>query len=170
MSDTNTYVLNIRLARKSEAQSLVKLLYDSFLEYKQFYTEKGFRATTLSALEVEERIEKKIVWVALHEEVIVGTLSILPSTKGMLIKSVAVAPTARRRGVGKALMKHGEEIARQRQSKCLELTTTAFLYEALLLYESFGFERCGREDLFGTPLIKMTKILKHTPVLPGFNH
>lgn len=151
----------------TEAQSISELLHNSFTEYKRLYTEQGFRATTLSTLEVEKRIENNIVWVALHKELIVGTISIVPNGDGIFIKSLAVAPTARRKGVGREMMRQAEKIATKRVAEYLELTTTPFLYDAIRLYELLNFKRSGYDDLYGTPLIRMTKTLNQTSVSPG---
>jgi ribosomal protein S18 acetylase RimI-like enzyme len=151
--------LEIRLANVSETNIIADLIYDSFVEYKPLYTEKGFIATTTNREEIKRRIGGEMIWVAMCDDVIAGTISILPVNEGIFIKSVAVAPVARRRGLGKALMRHAEKIAEQRHVKYLELNTTEFLHEAIGLYEGFGFIKCGYEDLCGTRLIKMKKVL-----------
>ena len=151
--------LEIRLAKASETNRIADLIYDSFVEYRTLYTEEGFAATTTNKEEIKRRINGKMVWVMLCDEVIAGTISILPVKDGLFIKSVAVAPIARRRGLGRALMRHAEKIAEERHAKYLELNTTEFLHEAIGLYEAFGFDKFGYEDLYGTKLIKMKKIL-----------
>jgi ribosomal protein S18 acetylase RimI-like enzyme len=153
-------IFEIRLAKIGEASAISDLLYHSFIEYKPLYTDKAFTVTTLSVHEIENRIYKSIVWIALYNNVIAGTISIMPNGDALFIKSVAVSPIVRRKGLGKELMRHAMEIAEKEEAKYLELTTTTFLYEAIRLYKLFGFEQGGYEDLYGTTLIKLKKDLK----------
>jgi ribosomal protein S18 acetylase RimI-like enzyme len=159
--------IKIRLAKTREAFAISDLLRHSFAEYKSLYTEKAFEATVLSVHEIETRIKKNAVWIALYNDAIAGTVSLIPNDDGIFIKSVAVAPIARRKGLGKELMKHAEETAIKKEVKYLELTTTPFLFEAIRLYEYFGFRQNGYDDLYGTLLIRMIKYLRQTPLLSG---
>ncbi|HEV8284411.1 MAG TPA: GNAT family N-acetyltransferase [Chitinophagaceae bacterium] len=152
--------IKIRVAVPEDAMTISILLYEAFNEYKSLYTEKAFAATLLGIPKIEERIYNRTTWIALYDNVISGTISLMNSNGSLYIRSVAVAPPAQRKGLGKALMKHAESEALKKGFQQLELTTTPFLFEAIRLYESLGFEPCGSEDLYGTPLIKMTKILK----------
>jgi GNAT superfamily N-acetyltransferase len=152
--------IKIRLAEKGDELTIAAILYDAFIEYKSLYTVKAFYATILGITKISERIYNKTMWVALYQNVIGGTLSLTPNYDGLYIRSVAVATTLRRNGLGKALMNHAENEAIRLGFGYLELTTTAFLFEAIRLYESFGFEVWGYEDLYGTQLIKMKKDLK----------
>ena len=159
--------IKIRLAASEEAFVISDLLYHSFAEYRSLYTENAFLATVLSAHEIETRINENAVWVALYNDVIAGTISLVPNGGGIFIKSVAVAPIARKRGLGKELMRHAEETAIKKEAKYLELTTTPFLSEAIRLYEYFGFRQNGYDDLHGTLLIRMIKYFKQAPLLSG---
>ena len=155
----------IRLAKDGDAATIASLLHDSFFEYRSLYTEKAFVATTLAISKIQQRIDDRTIWVALLENVISGTISLLPVDGGLYIKSVAVAPAARGKGLGKTLMKHAEHEALKMNLRSVELTTTLFLFEAIKLYDSLGFEPFGFEDLYGTELIKMKKNLKPGTVL-----
>lgn len=151
--------LRIRVAQAGDEEAISVLLYGAFQGYEHFYTPQGFRATTLSAHEVGRRINDKVMWVATYNEEIVGTISVLPNGEGFLIKSVAVSPNARRRGLGARLLAHAEELALKQGATFLELTTTSFLVDAGRLYSKLGFRQSGYSDLFGTRLIKMRKRL-----------
>ena len=165
MSEKKNSDIMIRLAKAEDGATIASLLHDSFLEYKSLYTEKAFVATTLAISKIQQRIDDRTIWVAWLDNVISGTISLLPVDRGLYIKSVAVAPAARGKGLGKALMKHAEHEALKMNLRTLELTTTPFLFEAIKLYDSLGFEPCGFEDLYGTELIKMKKNLRSDAVL-----
>lgn len=157
---------HIRLAKHGEEENICSLLYESFVAYKWLYTEKAFESTTLAVNKILDRIGKKMIWVGLHHDIISGTVSLQPLHRTMYIRSLAVFPGARRRGLAKELMRHAERQAVKNNLFLLELTTTPFLVEAIALYKAWGFEACGHEDLFGTRLIRMKKIL-NPAVIPN---
>jgi len=150
----------IRMAVGEDATDITALLFESFVEYKSQYTEKGFIATAPGQNEIEDRIGKKIVWLAVCDEANAGTVSLWPRGEGLHIRSMAVRPSARGKGVATTLMTHAHNWAFANGYTFLTLNTTAFLSEAIRLYEYFGFRRYGSDGLYGTPLIKMIKYLK----------
>jgi ribosomal protein S18 acetylase RimI-like enzyme len=150
----------IRLADFSDATDIADLLKDSFSEYKNLYTKRAFTETVLGVYKIKERIYNKRTWIILIDGAITGTISLIPAQDTLYIKSVAVAPMARGRGLGKLMLDHAEHEAKRMRLRYLELTTTHFLSAALRLYENFGFEQRGQKDLYGTPLIRMIKDLR----------
>jgi ribosomal protein S18 acetylase RimI-like enzyme len=153
-------ITGIRMAVAEDAGDIAALLYESFIEYKSLYTKEAFAATTPDHGEIAERITKKIVWIAVLDNINVGTVSIWPGKGGMHIRSMAVRPYARGNGVAAALLRHAQQVALANDYTFLTLNTTAFLSEAIRLYERFGFETLATGDLHGTPLIKMIKSLE----------
>lgn len=160
MSNNRNCQIIIRLADFSDATDIADLLKDSFSEYKSLYTKRAFTETVLGVYKIKERIYNKRTWIILIDGAIKGTISLIPAHDTLYIKSVAVAPTARRHGLGKLMLEHAEHEAKRMRLRYLELTTTHFLSAALRLYENFGFEQRGQKDLYGTPLIRMIKDLK----------
>jgi GNAT superfamily N-acetyltransferase len=152
--------IGIRMAVLDDAAAIAALLYDAFKEYKQLYTEKAFAATTPSQLEIEDRINKNAVWLAVSDNKIIGTASVFPRYEELYIRSMAVSPNARGKGVGSILMEHIHEIAISEGSSFITLNTTPFLFQAIKLYERSGFKQQGMGHLYGTPLIKMNKYLE----------
>src|SRR5215470_9135391 len=96
----------IRRAKYGEEQNISSLLYEAFAEYRSLYTEKAFAATTLATDKIGERIGEKIIWVGLLNNVISATVSLQPFDQEMYIRSLAVLPAARKKGLGKALIRH----------------------------------------------------------------
>jgi GNAT superfamily N-acetyltransferase len=81
-----------------------------------------------------------------------------PEGKALHIRSMAVRPSMRGRGIGKLLLQRVEKFASANGYKRLILNTTPFLASAIRLYERFGFRATGSErDWFGTTLSKMAK-------------
>ncbi|HTW58950.1 MAG TPA: GNAT family N-acetyltransferase [Terriglobales bacterium] len=137
------------------------MLLKSFLEFKPLYTDAGFAATTPTAEQVLTRMTEGPVWIALHAGEIVGTVAAVLKDKSLYVRGMAVLPAARGVGASRRLLDEVERFARAAHCRRLFLTTTPFLAAAISLYESYGFRRMnhGPQDLFGTPLFTMEKIL-----------
>lgn len=151
--------IQIRSAVTDDAPAIASVLYDSFIEYKSSYTPEGFAATTPTADQLQSRILEGPVWVVLLDQVIVGTVAVVPKRESLYIRGMAVLPSARGLKIGELLLAHIESFAFARGFKRLFLSTTPFLSSAIRLYERFGFRQTsdGPHDLFGTPLFTMEK-------------
>jgi len=135
----------IRYATPNDAEAIASLLFESFVEYEQ----------------IVARMSEGPVWVAIHEEEIVGTVSVVAKAESLYIRGMAVLPSARGARIGALLLTHIAEFARREGFARLFLSTTPFLDRASRLYERFGFQRTSDEprELFGTPLFTMEKPL-----------
>jgi GNAT superfamily N-acetyltransferase len=153
---------HIRMAVPDDASQIASALYRSFVEYESAYTAEAFAATISTPLQIQERMNEGPVWVALHDETIVGTVSAVHKGEALYIRGMAVAPVARGAGIGRALLERVKEFAVRNQCKRLFLSTTPFLARAIQLYERYGFCRSdeGPQDLSGTPLFTMVKTLR----------
>ncbi len=160
--------VEIRQAVAEDATLIAAVLLESFLEYRASYTEEGFSATTPKSDQVLARMVEGPVWVALHNNAIVGTASAVSKGTQLYIRGMAVVPTARGLKIGKLLLQHIESFAAAHGHRRLFLSTTPFLTRAIVLYEGLGFQRSneGPHDLFGTPLFTMVKTLDHPAKIP----
>ncbi|HEV7892683.1 MAG TPA: GNAT family N-acetyltransferase [Pyrinomonadaceae bacterium] len=154
--------IRIRRAVADDAPSVASVLRESFEEYEHLYTREGFEATTPACAEVLRRIEEGPVWVALIDERVVGTVSVVPKGESVYVRGMGLAPAARGRGIGELLLRRVECFASEHGFVRLFLSTTPFLSRAIRLYERHGFKRTGEgpDNLFGTPLFTMEKITK----------
>jgi N-acetylglutamate synthase-like GNAT family acetyltransferase len=157
----NIPAILIRRAVTADVPVIVSLLYESFLEYRSLYTVKGFVATAISQSEVIDRMREGPLFVAETNGTVVGTVAIVPKGESLYIRGMAVHPSARGQRIGDHLLAYVEDLAISQGVRRLLLSTTPFLGRAIRLYESFGFERTheGPEDLHGTPLFTMQKLL-----------
>lgn len=73
-----------------------------------------------------------------------GTATSLQNTSGLRL--LAVNPSARGNGVGRALTNKCVELARQKQQNQVVLHTTQYMKSAWTLYESMGFKRFEEAD------------------------
>jgi N-acetylglutamate synthase-like GNAT family acetyltransferase len=156
-----TTIIQVRRATVADAAGIASLLSDSFIEYRHLYTTLGYDATAISAADVTNRIQEGPAWVAICDEAIVGTVSIVLKENSLYVRGMAVHPAARGRKIGELLLSQIETFARAEKIQRLFLSTTPFLNRAIRLYERFGFERVdeGAQDLFGTTLFTMEKRL-----------
>lgn len=156
------YPLETRLALVDEAKSIASVLEQAFIEYKQLYTPEAFAITTPNWQQIQDRWAEGPVWVALMNDIIIGTIAAVPQDRGLYLRSMAVLPDARGYGLGKLLLQHVEDYASTRRFKRMFLSTTPFLLHAIRLYEQAGFQKTGEgpHNLSGTPLFTMEKFLK----------
>ncbi len=154
-------MFSVRRAMEDDASSIALLLRQAFADYEPQYTAGAFAATLPDASEICARWVEGPVWVALRGNDIVGTVAAVPTDRGVYIRSMAIAPDARRHGLAHRLLEHVERFARQQTASRLYLSTTPFLANAIRFYERLGFRRTseGPHTLFGTPLFTMEKLL-----------
>lgn len=156
--------VQIRRASEQDTARITSVLRQAFAEYERLYTREGegYAATTPGADEIFVRMNQGPIWVAVHNNQIVGTASLVSKPEGIYVRGMAVLPAARGLGIGYLLLDEIQRFAEAHCSKRLLLSTTPFLNRAIRLYEAFGFARTneGPHDLFGTPLFTMQKILR----------
>lgn len=152
----------VRFATVDEAGRISSTLYHAFAEFEPLYTPGGFAATTPTAEQIASRWNEGPVWVAVRDERIVGTVAVRPYERSLYVRSMALLPELRGRGIGLALLSTLEAYAVDGGYERLFLTTTPFLHDAIRLYERFGFRRAeaGPTNLHGTPLFTMEKFLR----------
>ena len=154
----------VRRANRHDSGMIASVLRQTFAEFRSFYTEDAFEATTPGVVQIEARMDEGPIWVALENQTVVGTVSVVGKEGGLYVRSMAVISGMRGKGIGRALLEQVEEYAAANGFRRLLLTTTPFLSKAITLYASFGFYRTeeGPHDLFGTPLFAMEKKLRAT--------
>jgi ribosomal protein S18 acetylase RimI-like enzyme len=150
------------MAVPEDAPSIAAVLHESFVEYQPLYTREGFAATTPTSEQIQARLKEGPIWVAIQNAAIVGTVSVVPKGGALYIRGMAILPVARGRRIGGLLLRQVEGFAFEQGFRRLFLSTTPFLGRAIQLYEHYGFSRSseGPDDLLGTPLFTMEKILE----------
>lgn len=158
----------VREAQAADVGAIAGLLREAFVEFETLYDPKAFEATLPSADRLLDRHREGPVWVAELNGALAGTVSGVPAAQSLYIRSMAVKPSMRGRGVGAKLLGELERFAAARAVERLYLSTTPFLVDAIALYERAGFVRTEEEPhaLFDTPLFTMQKLLLPAAV-PG---
>ena len=78
------------------------------------------------------------LWLCEEEGALVGAVGLEPSADELVIARLFVAPSAFRRGIGTALVRHALKLAGGRR---VRVGTGALNAPALALYEGLGFRR-----------------------------
>ncbi len=155
--------LQIRLATAADAEQIVEVLFEAFSTYREFYTPEAFEVVTPKPEEIVRRFDEGPQWVAVKDDEVLGTVSVLPEPEWLYIRSMAVSPKAQGLGIGHMLMDAVEEYAIESGFDRLFLYTTYFSTGAIGLYEKHGFIR-GRDttadEWYGTPGLAMDKKLE----------
>jgi ribosomal protein S18 acetylase RimI-like enzyme len=153
--------VSIYIATPADAAIISKVLFEAFVQFKVFYTEKAFAATTVSPREVIQRMGEGPVWTAIKNNRIAGTASVLKKQEGLYIRGMAVLPHARGLKIGRRLLEYIQQYAAENKINRLFLFTTPYLHAAIHLYKSFGFRQIGEvnESFYGTPGFEMEKLL-----------
>lgn len=151
--------MEIRRAGEDDAEAIARVLAEAFEEFRPLYTAEAYAATTPGADAVRERLRDAPAWVVADDGAIVGTVAAVVRDGALYVRSMAVLPSARGRGISAALLAEVERFAIESGIAELTLSTTPFLHAAIALYERFGFVATGPQEFFGTPLFGMRKLI-----------
>jgi ribosomal protein S18 acetylase RimI-like enzyme len=99
------------------------------------------------------------VWVAEEDGTVTGFVVLCPEEDRMLLANVAVAPSHRGRGVGRALLTLAEERALAHGLHRIHLFTHVTMVENQALYERIGYLETHRSDDAGFARVFYEKTL-----------
>jgi GNAT superfamily N-acetyltransferase len=156
--------VSFREGTVADANAISALFRGAFAEFKPLYTAEAFVATVLPEPAVFARLQEGPLWVAEKHTQVIGTVAAICRPDSVLVRGMAVDPKARSSGVGKALLSLTERFAREHGYDQLCLYTSAFLRQAIHLYEASGFHFTGETaNPHGTELLRMVKLLAVSP-------
>ena len=104
-------------------------------------------------------IRDRQVTVAEHEGAIVGVVVLSVTDEGLLVDNVAVHPSRRRTGLGRALLQFAEVEARRAGFDAIHLYTHEQMTENLALYSRIGYLEYDRRSQGAFSLVYMSKQL-----------
>jgi GNAT superfamily N-acetyltransferase len=152
----------VRKAGAADATAVSELLKCAFMEFETLYTPEAFVATVLPDSGILARLQEGPLWVAEKPPSLIGTVGAIRASDSVLVRGMAVHPSARGLGVGKFLLDQVERFAREEGVRLMTLYTTPFLDRAIHLYQAAGFTYTGEKaSPHGTELLCMTKVLTH---------
>jgi ribosomal protein S18 acetylase RimI-like enzyme len=145
----------IREARPEDHGALCALLVASFQEFQTWLSREEMFALVASMVDVQARAETGQILVAVREGGVVGTVTYHPDDRNQPIawperwagiRALAVAPSARRHGLGRRLIEACIERARADEARALCLHSADVMEAALSLYRGLGFQRAPALD------------------------
>jgi ribosomal protein S18 acetylase RimI-like enzyme len=105
-----------------------------------------------------EKVRDSCVVVA-EDDGVVGVMVLVVRPRHLFIENIAVEPTRQRAGIGRALLYHAEEEARQRGLAEVQLYTNAAMTENLALYKRIGYVETEHRVERGFARVYMSKPL-----------
>ena len=147
--------MDIRPARVDEAAGLSGLARESYAPYvERMSAEPAPMNSDYAAL-----VEAGVVWVAEHDDAVVGLLVLEAHPDYLLLDNVAVSVDAQGTGVGSRLLDFAEERARDLGLGEIRLYTNEAMTENLAYYARRGFTETHRSVDHGYRRVFFTKHL-----------
>ena len=114
------------------------------------YIERIGREPAPMGADFDALIGAGAVWVATEHGQVVGVLVLELQDTALLLESVAVDPAHQGHGIGRSLIDHAEQVARDAGLSAVDLYTNAHMTENLRLCPSLGYDLIDRrrEDRF----------------------
>lgn len=145
----------VRDMRPAEVPAVSALLVAAYQEHVGSFPPPVARSYLTEVADVAGRLTTCDVLVAEQAAGLVGTVTLVRDAAhdghpwppgGAVLRLLAVAPEARRQGVGHALTTACLDRARARGARYVGLHTAPFMTSARRLYESLGFTRAPEHD------------------------
>ena len=144
--------VTIRLVRPEEFEEAGRVTAEA---YAASYSDLS-DSYLASLRDVAGRLTQGDVWVAVDDDgAILGTVWVAPAGRPLSpvaepgetdFRQLAVAPSARGRGVGEALTRHVIQVARKRGSHRVIMNSGPHMLGAHALYAKIGFRRLGERE------------------------
>ncbi len=149
----------IRHARDDELDIVASLVVDAYAEYAARMSPDAWSSFAQDIANVRGRAIDAELLVAERAGGIVGAVTRYPNWRGaqhdtVAIRMLAVPPSERGTGVGRTLMEHCINQARDEGRRRIVLTTTQEMESARDLYEKLGFEREPSLDHLPAPGVR----------------
>ena len=107
-----------------------------------------------------EVVREKSVLVAERDGEIIGLLVLMTDDEGFFVDNVAVDPTLRGTGVGRALLERAEAEALAAGHAVIHLYTAAGMTENLALYGRIGYAEYDRRHVGAVEIVYLRKQLR----------
>ncbi len=152
---TDTMLPHVRLAVPSDLQSVEVVAWSAYSPYVDRIGDKpGPMTDDYGAL-----IRAGRVHVIDRGGSVQAILVLIPEDDAMLLDNIAVAPLAQKEGLGRKLLEHAEQSARQLGYRSIRLYTNEAMTENIDLYARIGYLETHRGMEAGLKRVYMTKAL-----------
>ena len=133
----------IRKAIPDDSDSLKNCMESAYAVY-----EERMGGVLLPPMDVDylSEIKNYPTWVVESEGSVLGALIMVFENDQVSIANIAVDPRFQGQGIGSALTKLAESIARENSFSELQLATHVLLTENISLYQHLGWKETGRDE------------------------
>lgn len=148
--------LDIRVARAEEHEAVSAIIRAAYAEYEATRAPDRWQRYIDNAADVSSRLDKSELLVAELDSELVGCITFYPPATASAaggwpegwvgLRLLAAHPSARGKGVGRALMEASIERARSLGAPVIALHTTEAMAVARAMYERMGFVRIPERD------------------------
>lgn len=148
----------------SRYEDLLALILSSFA-YMDGVIDPPSSAHRLTPDTLAQKTKDEIAFIALDGEDLQGCIFCKPEATSLYVGKLAVSPVAQGKGVGAALLRNAEEVARDLGLPALRLETRIELTGNHSRFAAWGFVRTAENSHPGytrVTSIEMTKVLAHT--------
>lgn len=150
----------IRVAELTDAEAIADCLRAAFAQHRVEYTPEAYADTVLSSDGVLRRLHEMLLFVAVSDGEIIGTIGCVANGSEGHLRGTAVLPDWQGTGVGLALLQSAEAALKKNGCGYVTLDTTAPLIGAVRFYAKNRYSASGRvTEFFGMPLYEYRKLL-----------
>ena len=150
--------MKIRKMNKDEIQVIRELRVKGYCEYETYVSSEHWNVLKTSLLSDNDIKSNADIFVAEIDGNIVGSIVLFPASIQAYdwsedvqeypeIRMLSVNPDIRGKGIGRALVEHCLQVAKEQNNVQIGLHTASFMTKASALYESMGFSRVTELDL-----------------------
>jgi ribosomal protein S18 acetylase RimI-like enzyme len=153
--------LRLRDARPDELDAVARLMGEAYREYQSFLEPEAWEGYRKDIMDVRGRLDVAELIVAEMEGELAGAVTLYRKPSRSLregwpegwagLRLLAVLPSCRGRGIGRALMDECIRRCRERGIRTIGLHTTALMEVARGMYERMGFVRVPEYDYHPRP-------------------
>lgn len=145
----------IRRVTLAEAAVVAGIVQDAYAPYVERISTKPGPMLE----DYNEVLRRHPAWGAYDGDALLGVLVVRDDGERFVLDNVAVRPDAQGRGIGKALLAHGEREALSRGYDRVELYTNVAMTENIALYAALGYVETDRRREAGFERVYMAKAL-----------
>ncbi|MGB8817822.1 MAG: GNAT family N-acetyltransferase [Rhizobiaceae bacterium] len=147
--------LTFRRAGPDDAHSLRQITHAAYAKWVPVIGREPLPMT----FDFADLVKKHRIELCLTETMITGLIQMIPSQGFMLLENLAVLPEWQAKGLGKALLEHGEAIAQKGGFAEMRLYTNQAFTENIGFYKRRGYQITAHKPFKGGVLVDMAKHL-----------
>jgi ribosomal protein S18 acetylase RimI-like enzyme len=135
--------IEVREAREDEFPEVTAITLEAYAEFEAQLSQEWWRYYRRDLAAVAERAKQGRYLVAVEAGTLVGAVALVAQNGTPWIRTLAVLPAARGKGIGRRLTEVCIEAARAAGAEAIGLNTTFLMPVAKAMYERMGFQQVG---------------------------